>query len=253
MSNFLVSFRTSNRLRSLRASHNYNLYGYLNFSVLSGAGYLVDLDLSYNKFSNTIPTSISICSQLRYLDISSNLFVGELPEQISSLQQLQYLNISHNLLTGSLPPSLCSLHHLRRLWLRNNDSDYQCYPSCLKSIVNVSDVEVCTHYNATVTVISAAAANRGQFSRTLLIILTVVLIPLGVILLITLLFYYYVRRKKWLMTAHIRPYARALSNSLLTVRLFSPEGMARETGLESHVVTTGIASIKVVLNFIYFI
>ncbi|XP_076883838.1 receptor-like protein EIX2 [Bidens hawaiensis] len=71
--------------------------------------YLVTmLDLSFNKFSGTIPKELVGLSSLRWLNLSGNHLTGIIPEDIGKMKLLTYLNwlnLSSNKLTGEIPTS----------------------------------------------------------------------------------------------------------------------------------------------------
>ncbi|KAI3815225.1 hypothetical protein L1987_14886 [Smallanthus sonchifolius] len=70
---------------------------------------LITIDLSDNKLSGPIPTSLFSLPNLQTLNLRSNSFSGTIPPTISTLKSIQTLDISHNSLSGSLPNSLSSL------------------------------------------------------------------------------------------------------------------------------------------------
>ncbi|KAI3664316.1 hypothetical protein L1987_89945 [Smallanthus sonchifolius] len=70
---------------------------------------LITIDLSDNKLSAPIPTSLFSLPNLQTLNLRSNSFSGTIPPTISTLKSIQTLDISHNSLSGSLPNSLSSL------------------------------------------------------------------------------------------------------------------------------------------------
>ncbi|KAD4179253.1 hypothetical protein E3N88_27844 [Mikania micrantha] len=81
---------------------------------------LITIDLSDNKFSGEIPSSVFTLPNLQTLIIGSNYFSGVIPPAISNLKNLQTLDVSHNYLTGSMPNTLTSLTELTRLDLSFN-------------------------------------------------------------------------------------------------------------------------------------
>ncbi|XP_028763378.1 systemin receptor SR160-like [Neltuma alba] len=108
---------------------------------------LVELDLSSNSLSGTIPRGFSACSSLELFDIcknkfsgelpieifvemsslkklvlSSNDLVGNLPDNLSKLTSLETLDLSSNNLSGSIPGGLCQdpRNNLKELYLQNN-------------------------------------------------------------------------------------------------------------------------------------
>ncbi|KAF7134549.1 hypothetical protein RHSIM_Rhsim08G0005000 [Rhododendron simsii] len=109
---------------------------------------LVELDLSFNNLSGSVPESLGNCSHLESLVISNNNFSGELPintlfqlsnlkhislafnnfvgslpdDSFSNLTNLETLDLSSNNLTGSVPTSICQNpgNSLMLLYLQNN-------------------------------------------------------------------------------------------------------------------------------------
>ncbi|KAM0025045.1 putative non-specific serine/threonine protein kinase [Helianthus debilis subsp. tardiflorus] len=80
---------------------------------------LTTIDLSDNKLSGSIPTSLFSLPNLQTLILQSNSFSGTIPPVISNLKAIETLDISHNLLSGSLPDT-SSLLTLTRLDLSFN-------------------------------------------------------------------------------------------------------------------------------------
>ncbi|CAH1435007.1 unnamed protein product [Lactuca virosa] len=81
---------------------------------------LITIDISDNKFSGPIPSSLFSLPNLQTLNLRSNSFSGTIPSDISNLKSIQALDISHNSLSGSLPNTLSSLP-LTRLDLSFNN------------------------------------------------------------------------------------------------------------------------------------
>ncbi|XAR66798.1 Non-specific serine/threonine protein kinase [Bertholletia excelsa] len=76
---------------------------------------LLDLNLSYNLFSEQLPTEIFNLTNLRSLDISRNNFSGSLPSGISNLQSLAVFDAFSNSFSGSLPAEISRLQSLKVL------------------------------------------------------------------------------------------------------------------------------------------
>lgn len=65
------------------------------------------LDLSYNKFSGSVPIwVVEKMPSLEVLILRSNMFHGHLPRQLSRIVGLHYLDIAHNNISGIIPSSL---------------------------------------------------------------------------------------------------------------------------------------------------
>ncbi|GJS04308.1 receptor-like protein EIX2, partial [Tanacetum coccineum] len=115
-------------IQILKLSHN-KLSGniprcFSNFSVLSKKvtpavdqfvttlGLVMDLDLSSNNFSGSIPSELMTLQALQSLNLSRNLLTGRIPEKIGYLKLLESFDVSLNQLSGELPVSLSSLTFL---------------------------------------------------------------------------------------------------------------------------------------------
>lgn len=71
---------------------------------------MIFLDLSYNKFSGSLPTWIAEkMPSLEVLILRSNMFHGHLPKQLTRLVGLHYLDVAHNNISGGIPSSLARL------------------------------------------------------------------------------------------------------------------------------------------------
>jgi hypothetical protein len=75
-----------------------------NFAELP---YLVTLDISYNKYTGTMPTSIGSAGELgaglQSLNVANNDLTGTLPSELSKLTSLSALDVHNNKLSGYLP------------------------------------------------------------------------------------------------------------------------------------------------------
>ncbi|GKD70854.1 MDIS1-interacting receptor like kinase 2-like protein, partial [Tanacetum coccineum] len=73
---------------------------------------LVELDLSGNNFTSTIPSQIGNLKNLLHLDLSHNNFIGPIPSFLGSMFDLAHLNLGTNKLNGSIPQELSNLQNL---------------------------------------------------------------------------------------------------------------------------------------------
>ncbi|EPS58736.1 hypothetical protein M569_16077, partial [Genlisea aurea] len=116
-------------------------------SLFDLCGTLLELDLSRNNFSGTLPKEFGACTLLQALDISGNNFSGELPvetllklssaktlalsfnnfeggfpDSFSQMANLESLDLSSNALNGTIPSGLClnSIGSLKILYLQDN-------------------------------------------------------------------------------------------------------------------------------------
>ncbi|RVX04614.1 MDIS1-interacting receptor like kinase 2 [Vitis vinifera] len=67
------------------------------------------LELSENRFVDSIPDEIGKMHHLESLDLSQNMLTGEMPPLLGELQNLETLNLSHNGLSGTIHTRLISL------------------------------------------------------------------------------------------------------------------------------------------------
>ncbi|XP_047944441.1 receptor-like protein 49 [Salvia hispanica] len=93
------------------------------------------LDISHNAFVGILPDRYinnfqgldqlmkRLLDTFTTLDVSSNRFSGGIPSSLGNLNSLRYLNLSHNTLSGHIPPSLGSMSLLESLDLSSNKMD----------------------------------------------------------------------------------------------------------------------------------
>lgn len=102
-------FFGADKLRNLDLSYN-NLSGSASNLRIErhSCSSLLQLDLSGNRLTSSIPSSLSNCTNLQILNLGSNLFTGEIPKSFGELGNLQRMDLSHNNLTGWIPFELGS-------------------------------------------------------------------------------------------------------------------------------------------------
>ncbi|KAK9178309.1 hypothetical protein WN943_027499 [Citrus x changshan-huyou] len=86
------------------------------------------LNLALNRFSGTIPSSITNASKLSFLELGGNTFSGFIPNTIGNLRNLEWLGLANNSLTSSTSKlsflsSLANCKKLRSLNLIGNPLD----------------------------------------------------------------------------------------------------------------------------------
>ena len=82
---------------------------------------LVQLILSDQGLSGTIPGELGGLSNLRSLQLDGNRLTGNIPPELGSLSNLRSLILHHNGLTGAIPAELGSLTNLVQMWLHGNE------------------------------------------------------------------------------------------------------------------------------------
>ena len=94
---------------------------------------LVYLDLSNNRFTNQIPTSLGLIRSLTLISLSKNSFSKSLPSSFGQIVKLKYLDVGLNNLQGSVPDSLCNITSIT--WLNaGGNTNLHCYAPCLSSL-----------------------------------------------------------------------------------------------------------------------
>ncbi|CAI5977954.1 unnamed protein product, partial [Closterium sp. NIES-65] len=79
-------------------------------------------DLSFNRLSNSIASSISTLSAIKTLSLSNNLLSGSVPaEVLVKITSLQKLDLGYNRLAGTVPASITGLTAITSIDLSNND------------------------------------------------------------------------------------------------------------------------------------
>ena len=79
------------------------------------------IDLSSNNLSGSIPSKISVLSELCFLNLSRNQLIGKIPEKIGIMKKLEFIDLSQNHLSGEIPLSLSGLTFLSHLNLSYNN------------------------------------------------------------------------------------------------------------------------------------
>nr|KYP36440.1 Receptor protein kinase CLAVATA1 [Cajanus cajan] len=108
------------RLRSIDLSNN-SFSGGIPASICSPPS-LVLLELSNNNLSaDLIPEKLTELIHLGILNLSWNRLTGNIPSTIGSLKDLESLDLSHNHLSGPIPASMASMTFLSNLNLSYNN------------------------------------------------------------------------------------------------------------------------------------
>ena len=84
---------------------------------IGNLGNLTKLDLSYNHLSGSIPGNLS---NLNWLDFGGNQLTDSIPSEISDLTNLNILSLWGNKLSGSIPHEIGNLTNLTELNLNGN-------------------------------------------------------------------------------------------------------------------------------------
>ncbi|KAJ8986052.1 hypothetical protein NQ317_013938 [Molorchus minor] len=95
---------------------------------------LSDVDLAQNALPK-VPDALYSLTNLKRLNLSENE-ITELSTAIENWQKLETLNLSNNKLTN-LPATLCKLATLRRLYVNDNQLDFEGIPSGIGKLGNL--------------------------------------------------------------------------------------------------------------------
>ena len=83
-------------------------------------GRVIELNLSENGLSGSIPPELGRLTELEWLDLSDNRLSGSIPPELGTLINLESLYLESNQLSGSIPPELGNLSNLIMLFLSDN-------------------------------------------------------------------------------------------------------------------------------------
>uniref|UniRef100_A0A0D9V2K9 Leucine-rich repeat-containing N-terminal plant-type domain-containing protein n=1 Tax=Leersia perrieri TaxID=77586 RepID=A0A0D9V2K9_9ORYZ len=83
--------------------------------------YMVNLDLSCNRLTGTIPVDISALVALKNVNLSWNNLSGGIPDNIGAIKELESLDLSHNRLSGEIPSSISTMIFLSHINLSYNN------------------------------------------------------------------------------------------------------------------------------------
>ena len=100
--------------------------------ITNGAGRVVQLSLSRNNLTGSIPAEIGKLTHIEKIDLHRNKLTGSIPSEIGKLTELHTLHLYRNCevqsdgtctggLTGSIPTSVGNLAHLRQMLLYRNN------------------------------------------------------------------------------------------------------------------------------------
>ncbi len=74
------------------------------YGISESEDYVIEIKLSDNNLSGSIPSQLGKLSNLEILDLNSNQLSGNIPSQLGNLSYLEILNLGKNQLSGSIPP-----------------------------------------------------------------------------------------------------------------------------------------------------
>lgn len=134
-----------------------NWYGiicsYKNFE----SEHVIQIGLSNNSLSGTIPAELGNLTQLTNLDLDNNLLSGTIPAELGNLTKLVSLGLGSNSLTGTIPASLGNLVELTYYLALYNNSLTGSIPSALGNLTNLRSMDL--HNNSLSGFIPSALGN----------------------------------------------------------------------------------------------
>ncbi|KAK5782972.1 hypothetical protein PVK06_037478 [Gossypium arboreum] len=115
-------------------------------SALGSITSLKTIDLSYNKLSGSIDSTIFNLSSLQIIDLSHNRLDGNLPADMGNrLPELKELYLSWNQLYGEIPSSLFNCRQLKELSLSSNSFTGNISIN-LGNLTMLKDLDLSTNY-----------------------------------------------------------------------------------------------------------
>ncbi|KAK9714321.1 hypothetical protein RND81_06G086200 [Saponaria officinalis] len=107
-------------LLELTLSNN-ELNGTLDSRLFTGSAAFIQLDLSYNRLTGSLPLEISKQTSLGDLKLSANKFSGVLPEGLGECTELLYVYMDRNSFHGDIPSSYSSLTSVNEVDFSQNN------------------------------------------------------------------------------------------------------------------------------------
>ncbi|KAL5716582.1 hypothetical protein ACHQM5_018252 [Ranunculus cassubicifolius] len=104
-----------------------------------GATKLVNIAISGNRLSGTIPVSLANISTLKILAMEYNNLSGALPPELGNLVNLERLLVSSNNFSGTLPESLAKLTNLKDLFVQASGLQGPIPPG-ISLLTNITDM-----------------------------------------------------------------------------------------------------------------
>lgn len=120
---------------------------------------LTELDLSQNQLSK-IPECLYNITNIRRLNLSENE-INELSTSVENWQKMETLNLSRNELT-SLPSAVCKIGNLRRLFVNDNQLNFEGIPS---GIGKLGSLEVFSAANNKLEMVPEGLCRCGSLKK----------------------------------------------------------------------------------------
>ncbi|KAI3773424.1 hypothetical protein L1987_47951 [Smallanthus sonchifolius] len=129
-------------LEVLALRNNY-LNGTLPMEAFTSFHHLKVLDLSYNNFVGSIPSTIKLLSSLKVISFDRNALNGSLPEDhgICELKNLYDMDLSNNMFDGNLPECFNRLSSLKLFDISSNQFTGIVAPSLIANLTSLEFVD----------------------------------------------------------------------------------------------------------------
>eukprot|EP00246_Nothoceros_aenigmaticus_P009128 TRINITY_DN24456_c0_g1_i1.p1 TRINITY_DN24456_c0_g1~~TRINITY_DN24456_c0_g1_i1.p1 ORF type:complete len:763 (-),score=140.24 TRINITY_DN24456_c0_g1_i1:356-2644(-) len=106
---------------------------------------LQNINIAYNSFYGSFPSSISLLVNLVTLDVRHNIITGSIPDVFGGLMGLTTLDFAHNEFSGQIPGSFAALTNLRTLNLQENGFNTE-LPLFLENLPALTLLNVSTNH-----------------------------------------------------------------------------------------------------------
>ncbi|XP_047965266.1 nodulation receptor kinase-like isoform X2 [Salvia hispanica] len=114
----------------------------LSCDAPNGTSIITGMDLSSNRLTGPLPSSITDLKYLKELNLSNNGFIGTVP-QFPASSMLISLDVSHNELTGNITFTISKMKHLEKLYFGCNSHLTGSIPTDLSKSNLSTDNGVC--------------------------------------------------------------------------------------------------------------
>ncbi|CAN8302859.1 unnamed protein product [Cochlearia groenlandica] len=97
-----------------------SLSGNIPEGIFGNLTNLRTLSLRLNALTGSLPSDLSLCSDLRHVYLQGNRFSGEIPQILFTLENLRRLSLADNDFSGEISSDFKNLTRLKTLFLQNN-------------------------------------------------------------------------------------------------------------------------------------
>jgi Leucine-rich repeat (LRR) protein len=116
---FIDALTNCTSLQMLELDNN-QFQGVMPSSIVNLSSSLLELSISNNPISGSIPTELQKLTNLQTIQFGNMFLNGTIPEEIGNLFRLKRLDLSANRLSGQIPPTFGNLTQMTKLFLSDN-------------------------------------------------------------------------------------------------------------------------------------